>query len=196
MNTERVLMNYAKIKIKSILQVFILSQILFAHPHMFVDVSQHFKLNENGLEGFQMVWTVDEMNSLQIVEAYDSNANNQIDSAETSAMEAMLLPLIKRVVSVQVNGTPLQNCVIENFQAGTSEDDLLQYTFFIEFPVNEYGEQETSIATTVYDDLLFVAFDMLSDSITSENPNGIICSTSVSETKNRDSSLLSIKKEI
>jgi len=153
-------------------------------------------LNENGVEGAQMVWTIDEMNSLQIIEAYDSNGNHEIDSVEASAMETTLLPLIERVVSVHVNESSLENTAIKNFQTGTNENDLLQYTFFIAVPPREYSSEETNIAITVYDELLFVTFDMPSDSISTENIDGIVHSTTVSETNNRETCLLSIRKEI
>lgn len=52
------------------------------HPHMFIDVSIKFMLNEKSLDGFYVYWKIDEMNSAWIIEEFDKNKSNRFEISE------------------------------------------------------------------------------------------------------------------
>ncbi len=165
------------ISIKVGVLLFMLMWSLYSHPHMFVDVTQHLVMNENGLEGIRMEWLVDEMNSLQIVEAYDINKNSEIDPSENSEMTNSLFPLIERVVSISINENSDFDVNVAEFNSHFTDQNLLQCSFFLSLAAVNYSNDETDIAIKVDDDQQFVAFETNESASSIDDMDGFTSTT-------------------
>ncbi|MBW7957044.1 MAG: DUF1007 family protein [Deltaproteobacteria bacterium] len=59
----------------------------WSHPHMSIDNSVTAVFDANGLAGFRLEWTFDEMSSSIFILDFDVNKNGRLEKSEIAALE-------------------------------------------------------------------------------------------------------------
>lgn len=67
---------------KVVLLVFVFINILYAHPHTFIDLYPKVIHKNNTITSLHMTWKFDEMTSQMLVMEFDQNGNGKIDKEE------------------------------------------------------------------------------------------------------------------
>jgi len=67
---------------KIIINIILLFNILYAHPHTFIEVYPTITVKNQMIEKIHFIWKMDEMTSSMLIMEFDQNANNKLDPAE------------------------------------------------------------------------------------------------------------------
>jgi len=67
---------------KIIISIILLFNILYAHPHTFIEVYPTITVKHKTIEKIHFVWKMDEMTSSMLIMEFDVNANNKLDPEE------------------------------------------------------------------------------------------------------------------
>lgn len=67
---------------KLIIGIILLFNILYAHPHTFIEVYPTITVKNKVIEKIHFVWKMDEMTSSMLIMEFDENANNKLDIEE------------------------------------------------------------------------------------------------------------------
>ena len=136
-----------------------------AHPHLFIDVAMKFILSDSGLSGIYTYWSIDEMNSAQIIDYYDTNRNGTFEKKELIQILKFTLPNIQDMTTISwgLDFCDLQK--VEKFNAVIKNKVTVVYSFFI--PCNMRLKEINDKKITVFfeDPTIFIAFDLKKDLI-------------------------------
>jgi ABC-type uncharacterized transport system substrate-binding protein len=64
------------------------SQPVFAHPHIFVDYRLSIRHSASAVQGFEMLWRLDAINSQLLLDEFDKNRNHRLEPQEANAAAA------------------------------------------------------------------------------------------------------------
>lgn len=67
---------------KIIISFILFFNILYAHPHTFIEVYPTITVKNNLTEKIHFIWKMDEMTSSMLIMEFDINANNKLDKTE------------------------------------------------------------------------------------------------------------------
>ena len=117
------------------LLILILPLMLFAHPHIFVDVKLNIQDTEEGISRIGVTWIYDEMTSQMISMDYDRNMNGRFDDDEffdlkKNTFDNLLMDDYYVNLFIDEKNTVVRD-VISGFNAKIIEDKLI-YTFNID----------------------------------------------------------------
>lgn len=148
-----------------------------AHPHMFIDVSMKFMLNESGMSGIYTYWKIDEMNSTQLIDYYDKNRNGTFEKNELIQILKFTLPNIQNMTTISwgLNFFDLQK--VEKFNANVNNKKNVVYSFFIPCTISVKEISDKKITVYFEDPTIFIAFDLKKDLIqvsSNEHINGTV----------------------
>lgn len=59
-----------------------------AHPHVFVDYRVSIRHSASAVEGFEMLWRLDAINSQILLDEFDKNRNHRLEPQEAKAAAA------------------------------------------------------------------------------------------------------------
>ncbi len=141
-----------------------------AHPHLFIDVSMKFIISDSGLSGIYTNWSIDEMNSTQMIYYYDMNKSGKFEKKELIEILRFTLPNIQNMTTISWGTHFLNVQKVERFNAIIKNREKIIYSFFI--PCNiQYKEIPDKKITVFFEDAsMFTAFDLKKDLIqTSSN---------------------------
>ena len=138
---------------------------LLAHPHMFIDVSIKFMLSDSGLAGIYTYWSIDEMNSAQIIDYYDTNRNGTFEKKELIQILKFTLPNIRNMSKVSWGNNPLNLQKVEKFNAVIANKVRIVYSFLIPCNISIKDISDKKIAVYFEDPTIFIAFDFKKDLI-------------------------------
>ena len=62
----------------------LLINIIYAHPHTFIEVYPTIIVKDNNTEKIDFIWKLDEMTSSMLIMEFDSNQNGKLDKEEQS----------------------------------------------------------------------------------------------------------------
>ncbi len=137
--------------------IFIFSSLLitsnattWAHPHVFIQQNLKIVFNENGLAGFNVHWTFDEMFSNMICQDHDMNKNGILEKAEVASIKDKAFSYIAEFnyfIYVKINKTPFKVKYVTDFSAEIQNNKLI-YDFFIPCHIRAVKEfKHINIAT-------------------------------------------------
>ena len=131
-----------------------------AHPHMFIDISMKYMLNDSGVSGIYTYWDIDEMTSAQIVGCYDKNKNGIFEKQELIQILKCALPTIQNMTTISwgLNFYTIEK--VERFNTVIKNKTKVIYSFFIpcSIPLNDIPDGKI----TVYfeDSTMYIAFTL------------------------------------
>ena len=138
-----------------------------AHPHVFIENKLDIVFDENGLAGFQVTWSFDEMFTIMVLE--------DILGLTDSPMETSHVPVVKQqafdhlreddyFTKVCINKASFRVQFIEAFSARMDKERLV-YEFFIPCHVKALSSWQ-SVAVAQYDPSFYAALFLAEDPIT------------------------------
>ncbi len=104
-----------------------------SHPHVFIAQETKIIFDENGLAGFKIHWTFDEMFSVMISEDFDEDKNGRLDKREIAIIKEKAFGYIaphNYYIQLKIDGKPFPVKFIKDFNA-TLNNGKLSYEFFI-----------------------------------------------------------------
>jgi|GEM_PF-468596 len=123
--------------IKSVLMVswllFILIEITWGHPHVFIAQNLKIVFDEKGMTGFNVYWKFDDMFSNMICEDHDLNKNGILEKTEIASIKTKAFSYIAEFnyfIYVKIDGTPFKVQFVTDFSARLENGKLI-YDFFI-----------------------------------------------------------------
>lgn len=139
--------------------LFLTSQSLFSHPHMFIDSRVEVVANQEGLQGFRVEWLFDKFFTAQILLDYDADQNSSFDSEEVEAIEAGAfnnLVNYNYFTTVEAGGKRKAITRVNQFDAFLV-DKRLGYRFFIplEVPLPSREGSREQVRLSIFDHTFF-----------------------------------------
>jgi ABC-type uncharacterized transport system substrate-binding protein len=133
------------------------------HPHMFIDVSLKFMLNDSGLAGLYVCWHLDEMNSAWIIEEYDKNKNGVFDAQEQKDVyrEAFSNAASENYFMSMSWGLEMMDTVkVERFTASVENKRTVVYCFYVPCYLHSNKIRGKDIFLFFDDPSIYIAFDL------------------------------------
>ncbi len=132
---------------------------------MFIDVSLKYILDDTGVSGMYTYWNIDEMNSAQIIDYYDSNKNGIFEKQELIQILKIALQTIQNMTTISwgIHFYSIER--VEKFNAVIKNKTNVVYSFFIPctIPLDEIPDKKV---TAYFDDpTMYVAFTLKKDLI-------------------------------
>jgi len=154
------------IKKKIITLIFLcINVFLLAHPHLFAGVDIDFDIVQCDSLIITQRWMFDDLTSMIILEDFDSNSDDKIDSEELQDVKSNVIPGLKEksfYTDLNVNNENIIVNEIYNFSVGV-DDIYVYYKFDIKVPL-KVGESEDIIKLNIYDREFYTKFFVNSDS--------------------------------
>lgn len=122
------------------------------HPHVFISQRTCFVFDDQGLCGFRVNWTFDEMFSVMISEDFDSDNNKTLDLKEVAVIKDKAFGYIaphNYYIHVKIDEKPFMVKFIKEFNAWL-DNGIVNYEFFIPCHVTA-EEMPKQIVLSPYD---------------------------------------------
>lgn len=144
---------------KTLLLIIVLScRIIFSHPHLFMDASAKFIINDTGLEGIYTYWEMDEMNSTMVMDFYDKNKTGVLDKKELIELLKYTLTNIQKVTTINYGLKFISIDKVTKFNAVLNEKKKLVYSFFIPCAIPYSKLKNKELTFMLSDPSMFIAF--------------------------------------
>ncbi len=117
----------------SIIYFTIFCSVALSHPHVFIVQKINIVFNDQGLTGFNIHWTFDDMFTSMIVGDYDKNQNKILEKSEVILIKKEAFSYLSNYnyfTFVKIGGRPFNVKFIQNFSAELHNGKLI-YKFFI-----------------------------------------------------------------
>ena len=147
----------------------------FAHPHVFIDYQVNFRYSEQLLEGFDMRWRLDAMNSRLILDEFDKNKDGQLTSTEENEAAQNLrdnLRLFDYFTKVKLNGHSIPVKRVTNIRV-RQQGGRIVYSLFLSCRV-PLSKKIRKLNVRPWDKSNFVAFKPQANAVRFSGPQGPI----------------------
>jgi ABC-type uncharacterized transport system substrate-binding protein len=141
----------------------VLTGIIIAHPHVWVDNTIEVVFDESGLARFDLVWRFDEMYSGSVLVDYDDNRNGRLDAAEVDALQKDAFvqlsdyPENDFLTYLYVDGEQKPLDSIEGFTVRFPDDGRMTYSFSVPVALEATSTNRTVVVST-YDATYYTEF--------------------------------------
>jgi ABC-type uncharacterized transport system substrate-binding protein len=135
-----------------------LGSLAFGHPHMWIDVNFDLHWEGQALSRLDVHWVFDLAFTEQILYDYDYNQDRRLSAEEVKDVKLYAFDNLQNLdyfVVLALNQTTQTMPPAENFQAWI-EDDLLNYSFTLDFKKNYEG-----FLLTIADETNYIAMTVL-----------------------------------
>lgn len=128
-----------------------------AHPHVFIEYHLNVHFDQQGIEGFELVWTFDRMFSQDLIGMFDGDENLMLDEKEQLKVRQEAFANLKTHgyflhVRMKNKVYPIQH--VKDFEASI-EDGCMVYRFYVPFSVKA-EVQEKTVDVYVYDESYYM----------------------------------------
>ncbi|MBU1340488.1 MAG: DUF1007 family protein [Proteobacteria bacterium] len=113
--------------------LFVMVDIAWSHPHVFIAQNLKIVFDEKGMTGFNVCWEFDDMFSTMICDDHDKNKNKILEDAEVASIRETAFSYIAEFnyfIYVKIDGKPFQVKYVTDFSARLEKGKLI-YEFFI-----------------------------------------------------------------
>ncbi len=117
----------------SIILLAIFCSAALSHPHVFIAQRIKIVFDDQGLAGFKIYWTFDDMFASMIAGDYDKNQNKVLEKSEVALIKKEAFSYVSSYnyfTFVKIDGKPFDIKFIQDFSA-EFHDKQLVYNFFI-----------------------------------------------------------------
>jgi len=136
---------------------------VYGHPHMFIDVSLKFMLNDSGLKGIYVFWDMDEMNSAWIIEEQDKNRNGTFEKNEQIRIynEAFSNAAAQNhFMRVSWGLKMLETVQAQKFTASIGPGGKVIYAFYVPCKIHLREIADREILVLFDDPTIYIAFTL------------------------------------
>jgi len=143
---------------------------LQAHPHVFIDAKVKVYFDANGVKGFKISWTFDEMFSEIMLDEFDEDVDDQFSKAEQKMIYQKAFSNLKKFgyfTKIFIDNKPFEIKYIANFEAHMN-DEIMSYSFFIPCSV-PISKAEKQIKVFTYDESYYMDVSLTKESISFVN---------------------------
>ena len=133
---------------------------VFSHPHLFIDVSAKFAINDSGLSGIYIYWKLDEMNSAIIKDFYDKNNSGIFEKKELIEILKITLVNIQNVTTISYGTKFLSVEKVERFNAVLNGEEKIVYSFFIPCNIPYKKLKGKKLTLRFSDPTIYIAFTL------------------------------------
>ena len=147
---------------------------IFAHPHLFIDVSAKFAINDSGLSGIYTYWKLDEMNSAIIMDFYDKNNSGIFEKKELIEILKITLVNIQNVTTLSYGTKLLSVEKVEKFNAVLNGEEKIIYSFFIPCNISYKKLKGKKLTLSFSDPTIYIAFKLKKELIQVSTNNFLI----------------------
>ncbi|MBF2053584.1 MAG: DUF1007 family protein [Candidatus Sericytochromatia bacterium] len=131
-----------------------------AHPHVFIDYTVMLRHNAQAIQGFELHWVLDAMNSQLILDEFDSNHNRRLDAPEQQQVIALMRENMRDYdffTLVQLDGHRLPIREAQNFWVSLNAQKRVVYELFLPCQI-PLGPQPRQLQFEALDSTNYVAF--------------------------------------
>lgn len=124
-----------------------------AHPHVFISQRTAFVFDGEGLAGFRIHWTFDDMFSIMIQEDFDADRDGHLNDEEIGVIREKAFAYTAEhsyFIHVKIDGKPFAVAAVTDFNAWL-DDGKVSYEFFIPCPVSAVADPR-EIILSPYDE--------------------------------------------
>lgn len=146
------------------------ADVLWSHPHVFIDSAVDIVFDENGLSGFGIQWQFDEMFSSMIILDYDKNGNRQFESSEIALVQKEAFANLRKFdyfTHIKINGNPFKVQFVTDFSAQIKKDKLI-YRFFVPCHVQAIETIKT-VKLAIYDQTYYSSVFLIDNPVSYKN---------------------------
>lgn len=186
--------NYNRLYITLLLLSFFFSY-SFSHPHLFIDVSAKFTLNDSGLSGIYTYWKLDEMNSAIIKDFYDKNSNGIFEKNELIEILKITLDNIQNVTSLSYGTKLLSVEKVERFNAVYNSEEKIVYSFFIPCDIPYRELKGKKLTLSFHDPTIYIAFTLKKELIQVSSNKCLIGKVNFREVNYSDAIIFELKRK-
>lgn len=151
------------IRIFALLTLFL--NLLFAHPHTFIDVFPTIDSKNNKIKTIHFSWSFDEMTSQLLIMEFDQNMNGKIDKDELSYIKNNYFNSLEQFnyyTDIKISKKPIKTKPI-NFNSKIKDGTKITYEFDIVI-----NADKKDLQVEFYDSEMFTAFMLKKDFIKSD----------------------------
>ncbi|MCK9453462.1 MAG: DUF1007 family protein [Bacteroidales bacterium] len=113
--------------------IFLLANIvLYAHPHIFIDVYPKINIQDTKATSLSLEWKFDQMTSSVLIMDYDKNKDNKFSKNEIALIKRNAIKLFKDhnyYLKIRENDRNVEIEKLDNFAATIDETGRLVYSF-------------------------------------------------------------------
>jgi len=128
------------------------ADIIFAHPHVFIESSITFVFNEKGLIGLKQKWILDEFFSNSLLIETNKDGDERLNDQEIEAVRAFAFESLKNYqffTNIKIDGKTIEIKSAKHFFAEIKQKKLI-YHFFIECPIH-IDQNTTTLLVSIFD---------------------------------------------
>jgi len=140
-----------------------------AHPHVFIVQRLEIVFDHQGLAGFKVCWSFDDMFSAMIGDDYDRNKNGALEPAEVASIKEGAFSNLAEYsyfIFVRIDGNPFEVKYVKNFSARLSKGKLV-YEFLVPCHVRAIRNSK-HIVVAIYDPSYYTSIEFAQ-----KNPVGL-----------------------
>jgi len=166
--------------------LFISSNNLQAHPHVFIDAQVKVYFDASGVKGYKITWTFDKMFSELMIDEFDDDVDDQFNEQEQKLIYQKAFSNLKKFdyfTKILIDGKPFEIKYITNFKAQI-HDEVMTYSFFIPCPI-AISTSEKSVKIYTYDESYYMDVSLTNSAISFANSSTYNISYQVEEDDNK-----------
>ena len=106
--------------------------ILFAHPHIFIDVYPKINIQNNRATSLSLQWKFDQMTSSLLIMDYDKNKDGQFNKKETAKIKKSAMKIFKKssyCLKIMKGDKNIKIQKLDNFVVTIDKMDRIVYSF-------------------------------------------------------------------
>ena len=175
-----------KITVSSTISIILLTifcSAALSHPHVFIAQRIKIVFDDQGLAGFNIYWTFDDMFASMIAGDYDKNQNEVLEKSEVALIKKEAFSYLSNYnyfTFVKIGGKLFDVKFIQNFSAGLYDEKLV-YKFFIPCHVTA-TDNFKQVTVASYDPSYYSAiFFADNDSVSLDNSESFKVKTAIKE---------------
>jgi ABC-type uncharacterized transport system substrate-binding protein len=127
-----------------------------AHPHVWIDASLGYVVEDASVTALQVTWVFDDLYSALVLEDFDGDGDGTLSQQELDALvgiSAVNLMAYSFFTHVKIDGEKHYVALVKEFYAEVTEEDLILYRFRVPLPAPTAPQQ---LAVGLFDDSYYV----------------------------------------
>jgi len=155
-----------------------------SHPHVFISQRLKIVFDDQGLAGFSIHWTFDDMFAIMIAGDYDINKNEVLEKNEVALIKKEAFSYLSNqnyFTFVKIGEKPFDVKFIQNFSAELHNKKLI-YKFFIPCHITATSNLK-HVRIASYDPSYYSAVFFANDAVSLDNSESFNVRTAIKEDK-------------
>jgi len=141
----------------AVLFLFIQTDIVLCHPHVFIDAELLFVFDDRGLSGVKERWVFDEMFSQSLLVDFDADKDGRLNKDDVSRLRDIFYENTEaynyfNIITVDGRKYPVKS--LKNFTVSI-EDNSIVHEFFVPCPVRVEPNKKKKVKVLLFDETIY-----------------------------------------